>query len=73
MMNYSKQILNLFLTYIILFLSLITTSLLAQSDTTDFGKTPVIVEAEFGVPGSNLVIQVNGDVTYITTNSNYIG
>ena len=42
-------------------------------DTTTFGKTPVIVEAESGILGSHLLVQEDGDVIYITTSSNYIG
>ncbi len=37
------------------------------------GDTPVIVEAEAGVVGSNFQINQDGDITYVTTTTNYIG
>ena len=72
-MNYYKQISTIILIYITLFQSSVTTFSFAQSDSTDFGKSPIIVEAESAVSGSNLLTQEDGDVTYITTKSNYTG
>jgi endo-1,4-beta-xylanase len=37
------------------------------------GDTPVIVEAESGLIGSNFRIGQDGDITYVTTTTNYIG
>lgn len=84
MHNYSR-LSKVFVFNSILFLSFMSGSTFAQLvtnshfeipntsivDTTNFGKTPVIVEAESGVSGSSFLIQVDGDVTFITTNSNY--
>ena len=39
----------------------------------DFGKTPVIVEAETGDLGSNFSVQKDGDISYITTKVDYSG
>ncbi len=72
-MNYNREISTIILIYITLFQSSATTFSFAQSDSTDFGKTPIIVEAESAVSGSNLLTQEDGAVTYITTKSNYIG
>ncbi len=39
----------------------------------NFGKAPVIAEAESGVAGSNFLVQQDDDVTYVTTNTNFTG
>ena len=39
----------------------------------NFGKKPIVVEAEFGEVGSNFSIKTNGDVEYVTTNVNFEG
>jgi endo-1,4-beta-xylanase len=38
-----------------------------------FGKTPIIVEAESGKIGSNFSVAQDGDITYVTTKTNYSG
>ncbi|MBK8947158.1 MAG: endo-1,4-beta-xylanase [Ignavibacteriae bacterium] len=39
----------------------------------DFGKTPIIVEAESGIVGSNFLTEQDGDITFVKTSKNYIG
>jgi endo-1,4-beta-xylanase len=39
----------------------------------NFGKTPVIVEAESGTIGSKFSVQQDGDITYVTTDTNHTG
>ncbi|MBN1780343.1 endo-1,4-beta-xylanase [bacterium] len=39
----------------------------------DFGDTAVTVEAESGRIGSDFAVRKNGDITYVTTLSNYTG
>ncbi|MFZ1288597.1 MAG: endo-1,4-beta-xylanase [Melioribacteraceae bacterium] len=39
----------------------------------NFGKIPILVEAESGDVGSNFVTQQDGDITYVTTTKNYTG
>jgi len=37
----------------------------------DFGRTPVVIEAESGVAGANFLEAKDGDITYITTTQNF--
>ena len=39
----------------------------------DSGKTAVIVEAESGILGNSILVQQEGDITYVTTTKNYTG
>jgi len=39
----------------------------------NFGKTPIIVEAESGAAGSKFSVLTDEDITYVTTNENYTG
>jgi endo-1,4-beta-xylanase len=39
----------------------------------NFGKTPVVVEAESGAVGSNFLIKQSGNVAYVTPAANYTG
>ncbi|MCB0748547.1 MAG: endo-1,4-beta-xylanase, partial [Ignavibacteriae bacterium] len=39
----------------------------------DFGKTPIIVEAESGIVGSNFSVQQDGDITFVSPTKNYTG
>jgi endo-1,4-beta-xylanase len=39
----------------------------------DSGKTAVIVEAESGILGNSILVQQEGDITYVTTTKDYIG
>jgi endo-1,4-beta-xylanase len=39
----------------------------------NFGKAPVIVEAESGVVGSSFSVLKDGNITYVTTKTNYTG
>jgi endo-1,4-beta-xylanase len=44
-----------------------------QINDINFGKTPVVVEAESGIAGINYSESKDGDITYITTTENYTG
>ncbi|HNW49815.1 MAG TPA: endo-1,4-beta-xylanase [Prolixibacteraceae bacterium] len=44
-----------------------------QISSVNFGKTPVVVEAESGVAGSKYTTANDGDITYITATENYTG
>ncbi|MDZ7723889.1 MAG: endo-1,4-beta-xylanase [candidate division KSB1 bacterium] len=39
----------------------------------NFGKTPVVVEAESGIIGSSFSVQQSDTITYVTTTSDYLG
>ena len=56
--------------HLVLILGLISAGTSAPIDE-DFGKTPVIVEAESGRNGTSISIQQDGDMTYVKTTQNY--
>lgn len=39
----------------------------------NFGRTPIVLEAESGVVGSSFSVQQDNDITYVTTTKNYTG
>jgi endo-1,4-beta-xylanase len=44
-----------------------------QINDVNFGKTPVVIEAESGIAGTKYSEGKDGDITYITTSENYTG
>ncbi len=60
--------------FLIFFLFLFSLINYAQSQTLeDLGMKPVIIEAESGTPGSGFDIVQEGDLFYVTTNSDFTG